>query len=291
MTTALGVLITVFVLLPGFLLLRFRQATAEHRDLGTFEISTVSVAYSVIIFSGWFITNLGLQGITQRRYSFLEQLASMAMSSDIRPFLSKATAAMVIVYVGVFLASGLLVYNIAYIGAWFRFLQGIGVTRFSRHLTPWEDFLTLNHMNWIAVEMTSGKTYVGRIGLFSHQPFERNELVLTGTSESPVIVYDTNNKMIDFGPCIHQVYVAANEIRAMHAIPDASNAPSTPRVLQKFSTVGSLTAAICALIVLVSAIAANITQALPHAPILDFIGGCFTLGFILLNLLSLKPYR
>ena len=291
MTTSLGLLTTVFILLPGFLLLRFRQSTAEYRDLGTFEVTTISVAYSVVIFAAWFTLNLLLQTATQGHYRFIDQLIALTTAPDIKPFLSTSMAAMVLLYMGVFLASGILVYNLAYMRVWFHILNSLGVTRFSRHLTPWEDFLTINQSCWIALEVACGKTYIGRVGLFSHQPFERNELVLTGTTESPVIAYDADHKKIEFGPSIHQLYINSTEIRAMFAIADGRIPTGEPKKPRYFNTIISLVLALSSIVALAALLAADITQSFPHAPIIDGVAGLFTIGLLFLNLCNLRLFR
>ena len=290
MTTTIGVLTTIFVLLPGFLVLRIRQSTREYRDLGNFQITTVSVAYSVAIFAIWFSVNILLEMITQKRYMFLEHLTQMSKVTDFDLFLSEFTAAMVLLYVGIFCAFGLLVYNFGFISIWFRFLHGVGATRFSQHLTPWEDFLTLNRVNWIAVELKDGRTFIGKIGLFSHLPFKR-QIVLTRTSESPVIMYGEDNKKIVFGPEIDQTYVNDDEIRSMHSVVDKTITIETPSPIHYVFTFGTLVLVVLASIIWAAVVAVNITASWRHSPVLDITLGLLVLTFLLLNLISLRRHR
>lgn len=219
LSSAVGILATVFVLLPGFIVVRVQQSTREFREWGTFEFTITSVAFSVVIFLLWVILSAGLEWLTGGAYRFSGYLKALLIGASPAELVSSQTVASVILYAGSFLAVTLFLYSYQFMGISYRILRALRLNRFSEHLTPWEDFLTLNRLNWIAVEMKDGRTVLGKVGLFSHMPFER-QLVLTRTRSSPVAIYDASHKLIKFGPEIANSYVPFENIQAMHAIED-----------------------------------------------------------------------
>ncbi len=241
MSSAAGVLSTVFVLLPGFLILRIQQSTKEYREKGVFESTVVSVGYSLLVVLLWISCNVLTKALTHGAYSFSQELITLSKAADIAPFLSYYALSFSIIYVFCFLAIGFLVYDFQYMDIWFRFLHRAGATRFSQHLTPWEDFLAINRYNWIAVELKDGRTLVGKIGLFSQLPFKK-QIVLWPGSEPTIAIYgpEPDHKPIDFGPPISQTYISVDEIRAMHAIKDEKISQVVPTAWNYAATFLSL---------------------------------------------------
>ncbi|MBA7586548.1 hypothetical protein ES708_28550 [subsurface metagenome] len=219
MTSTVNILFTVFLLLPGFLAMKIGQSTKEYRELSAFEFTTISVGYSLLIVIIWIFTNWLLFVITSSRYGFVNDLYKLITKQNYAVLFSKFTIVFFLTYVCCFITFSVIVFNIHWIDLWKKLSRKSGFTRFSYHLTPWEDFHSLNRLNWIAVELKDGRTLIGKPGLISHLPFER-ELVLKRVKDSPIVVYDKNQKKVEFGPAIDQTYIDISEINAIHAIED-----------------------------------------------------------------------
>lgn len=180
----------------------------------------------------WVFVNWLLFIITCSKYRFVNDLQRLIVNQDYAILFSKFTLDFFLTYICCFITFSVIVFNVHWIDLWKKLSRKSGFTRFSYHLTPWEDFHSLNRLNWIAVELKDGRTLLGKPGLISHLPFER-ELVLKRVKDSPIVVYDKDHRKIEFGPAIDQTYIDISEINAIHAIED-KNVKITKPILKDY---------------------------------------------------------
>lgn len=219
MSTYINILFTLFFLVPGFLALRIRQRTAEYRDLSAFEFTSVSIGYSFIIATIWLVINYILARVFPGEYIFFSQLRAIVVDKDLGILFSPFSGAFLVTYANAFGAFSLTLFAIHWMGLGKKVLQALGLRRFTSRLTPWEDFQILSQMDWVAVELTDGRTFLGKLGIGSHLPFDR-ELILKRVDKSPVTIYDANHELVELGEEIQYSYVSGSEIRAMHNLKD-----------------------------------------------------------------------
>lgn len=289
MTSTVNILFTVFLLLPGFLTLRIRQSTREYRELSAFEFTTISVGYSLLILMLWVFVNWLLFIITSSRYRFVNDLQRLIVNQDYAILFSRFTIDFFLTYVCCFITFSIIVFNVHWIDFWKKLSRKSGFTRFSYHLTPWEDFHSLNRLNWIAVELKDGRTFLGKPGLISHLPFER-ELVLKRVKDSPIVVYDKDHKKIEFGPAIDQTYIDISEINAIHAIEDKNVEITEPKLKDYFALFVSLLFFIAFLNTTFGFWILRIANIFKLNIFLHFLCLCIAILFFILNLRSLRTF-
>lgn len=221
MNTPISILLTVFFLLPGFLTLKIRQLTSEYKELSMYEYTISSIGYSLILFVFWLFFNYSIKFFFYAEYDFFLKIETIVKTHDWSLLFSNFSLYLLFSYLCVFTCFSLFVFNIHWLKIWKKISRRLGLARFSDHLTPWEDFCILNKYNWISVELNDGRTIVGKIGLVSHLPFEK-ELVIQSVENSSIEIYDENKKKLDFGPTIAFTYVKFSEIKAIHASVDDS---------------------------------------------------------------------
>jgi len=219
MTTSISVVFSLFLLLPGFIVIKIHQSTREYKTLDTFEYTTQSLAYSLLIFLIWVLSNYFLLKIFGNKYTLFTDLKEIIIKSNFDPIFSKAFGVIILSYLSSFLIVSLFLYNILWINLFYIIFRKIGFTRFSQKLTPWEDFQLISKFDWVSVELKNGKTIIGKLCFGSHSPFEK-EIVLKAIKDNPIQVYNLNNELVKFGPEIERTYINYNEISNIHSIID-----------------------------------------------------------------------
>jgi len=257
--------------------------------MGVFESTIVSVGYSLLVVLFWLGSNVLVATLTKGAYAFPSEFIALSRATDLSGILSPYTLAFAVIYFACFAAIGFLVYDFQYMDIWFQFLHRTGATRFSQHLTPWEDFLSINRWNWIAVELKDGRTLVGKVGLFSQLPFKK-QLVLDSGSDAPISLYGPDLRKIDFGPDISQTYIPFDEIRAMHAIEDKTIKVVHPTAWNYALTFLTLFLGAGATLYASIASAASITFVWPNATALSFSLFGVAIISLVLNFVSLRNH-
>lgn len=285
MGSAIGVASTIILLLPGFMLLLVRQSTGEYERLSNFESTIVSVGYSVVVFSLFVCFGLLLQWTSMGRYGFVGAAKEVVLTRSLPQLKNHLLITSLLVYLNAFAVSSLWVYNSHWIGFWKKIRKWLGLHRFTDHLTPWEDFLTLNKFNWLAVELKDGRTLVGKIGAYSHLPFQR-QLLLKGV-DAPIVVYDKEHRKVGFGPPIYQSYIPMEEIRTIHSVRDDKIKVFLPKYTTCFLSLICSSAYLTLFTVLLGL---NLTGAYLHSPMFDILTFLFALLSISLNLSFLSRF-
>ncbi len=216
-TTFIDIVSTIFFLVPGFLIVKIHQSTREFRDLSAFEYTTLSVAQSFMVFLLWVLWILFIGGLFP--FHLIEDLKDLVLNGNHALFFTRSLAVFFTTYLTAFLIAALFLYNFAWTRIVNKGLRLIGFKRFTEHLTPWEEFQMLGRPNWILVELKNGRSIAGKLAFASHIPFGK-ELVLKRVDQSPVMVYDENHELVDYGPEIDMTYVNGDEIRTMHMVRD-----------------------------------------------------------------------
>ena len=219
MTDYIGIISTLFLLLPGFVVIKIHQSAREYKSLSTFEYTTTSLGYSLLIFLLWIIINYSLSFIGAGNYCLLQDLKEVIISQNYEILFSKSFGAIIFSYLCSFGIVSLILYNILWVNLTYVFFRKLNLTRFSQGLTPWEDFQMISKLDWIIVELKNGKSIVGKLCFWSHSPFGK-ELVIKRTDSSPIQLYDSNNKNISFGPEIELAYVNIDEISTIYSVKD-----------------------------------------------------------------------
>lgn len=219
MDIALGSLVAALLLLPGFLVVKARQAAREHARQDNFEATIVSLAFSVVIFGLWTAANAIYERLSPGTYSFTVRFmawfsgggpSNLLVPDSFVAILSYfTTAAMVI----------LAAFAWTWIGGPQKAKQGLRLYKFTEHLTPWEDFVQGYRDRWVAARLTDGRTIVGRMGIASHSPFPR-EIILTSTPDQAVDSYDENHRKENHSLPLDAVYLSADTIRTIEAFAD-----------------------------------------------------------------------
>lgn len=224
MSSVFEVTSAIIVLLPGFLILRVRQRTTEYRELSTFEFTIISLAYSVAVLLTFGGLNLIMQSATKQTYNFSESVVQMVATNAsaglrLEYAFSPIGASVIWLYIVCGLVVTFITWNFAWLGIRKKLSRVLGLTRFSDHLTPWEDFFILNRLNWVVVELNDGRSLLGKIGMFSHSPFDR-QVMLHSPGPEGIQVYDSDRTLIRVGPNLHHSYIHGDEITAIHSIKD-----------------------------------------------------------------------
>ena len=220
MATYINILFTLFMLLPGFLALRVCNSTKEYRELSTYQYTSISLGFSFIIILLWLLENYIIKSCLIIDYDFFENLKNLIVNGKLEPLFTSFISIFLITYINAFTLFSLLAYNCSWLGLFSKFTKVLGLIRFSPHLTPWEDFQILSKYNWIAVELKDGRTIFGKIGFGSHLPFDR-EIVLKRVDDSSILIFDKENKKVDFGPDIDLSYINYSEITNIHSMKDS----------------------------------------------------------------------
>lgn len=276
---------SVLVLLPGFILLLVRQSTGEYERLSSFEATVVSVGYSVIVFFLFLSLSLAMEWMSAGRYEVSNVTKEVLLLRNVPPLRPRFFFSSFLIYLDGFSITALWIYNSHWIGFWKKIRKRVGLHRFTEHLTPWEDFLTLNKFNWLAVELKDGRTLVGKVGAFSHLPFQR-QLLLKGV-EAPIVIYNKDRKKEDFGPPVFQTYIPVEEIGVIHSIKDDKIKPFLPKYTSSFLSL------ICSsLYVIAFAVLAviNIMGYWAHPVLLDIPVFFLTVLSVLVNLSFLAKF-
>lgn len=282
-------LFTVFFLLPGFIIQKLLHATKEYRDLSVFEYTTFSIGYSIIIFVVWIFYNQLLCSFDYIQYPFIAQLKSFFIDQNSSLLFSEFSVVFFLSYFCCFICIAVVVYTLSWINLWKSITRGLGLVRFSDHLTPWEDFITLNKMNWLSVEMKDGRTVLGKIGLSSHLPFDR-EIVLKRVDQTPIAIYGSDNKKVNFGPEIEYSYISTSEIKAIHAICDNEILPKAYSFADYFHVALPLIIFVSVSLVTFSLIILNINNCFKHSFIIDLAGLVVVITSFLWNVKSLSRF-
>lgn len=290
MSTYVNILFTIFLLLPGFVALRIQQSTSEYRELSAFEFTTISLGYSFVILAIWILENYSLSTIHRLNYDFFEKLEELLVEKDLEVLFSSFSAVLVLTYLNAFICFALFVFNLHWIGLGRKILRKIGLTRFTAHLTPWEDFQILSRLDWVAIELKDGRTFLGKLGLGSHLPFEK-EIVIKRVDKSPVTIYDTNKAKVNVGQEIELSYVKGSEIRAMHTIKDPDIVPTTQKAANYFLVAASLLLAIVALCMLFVLVVLSVGRNLRHSPLLNLLLLPIAAAAVLWNLWCLRKFN
>ncbi len=286
----MGIAYSVLVLLPGFLLLLVRQSTGEYERLSSFEATVVSVGYSVVVFFLFLSLSALLEWMSAERYGAFAIVKDILSLKKVPPLKARFFLSSLLIYLDGFVISALWIYNSHWIGFWKKIRIKLGLHRFTEHLTPWEDFLTLNKFNWLAVELKDGRTLVGKVGAFSHLPFQR-QLLLKSVEDknvnSPIIIYDKDRKKVNFGPPVYQSYIPIEEIGTIHSIRDSKIKTVLPKYTSSFL---SLLCSSVYLIALVILIVINLMGYCVHPALLDLSALLLAIASITLNLSFLARF-
>ena len=222
-----NLLISVFFLLPGFLIVKLRSSVSEYKELSAFEYSISSIGYSFILFLSW-VGLLVLLDKTPFTFYFISNVRLLLLdfkgnsSLLFSPFIAK----ILVSYLATLIAFIAIAYNLSWIGFLNLIKRAFDITRFTDHLTPWEDFMILNRYNWLSVELKDGRVFLGKVGIFSHSPFSR-QLILKRVKDSPIEIYDAEKKKVQYGPEIDMTYLNIDEVATINAIAD-KNIQITP---------------------------------------------------------------
>ena len=277
------------MLLPGFVALRIQQSTSEYRELSAFEFTTTSLGYSFVILAIWILENYSLSAIRPLGYGFFEKLEDLLVGKNLKVLFSSFSAILVLTYLNAFICFALFVFNLHWLGLGRKILRKLGLTRFSAHLTPWEDFQILSRIDWVAVELKDGRTLLGKLGLGSHLPFEK-EIVLKRVDKSPVTIYNSSKERVNIGPEIELSYVNGSEISAMHSIKDPGIVPAAQKAGDYFLVAASLLLAIMVLCTLFVLVVLNVGCNLSHSPLLDLVLLPIATAAVLWNLWCLRKF-
>lgn len=221
MSSVFEVLATIFVLLPGFGVVWIIHATRANRELGTFEFTLVSLANSLLVAGAFLLLGWITQATTRGEYAFVASLRDFANreSGYLAVLLARDGLSALFLYVFAFVAVTFVTFTFSWSRMVFTALSSLGFVRFTRHLTPWEDFMEANRLNWVAADMKDGRTIVGRIAAFSHYPFDR-QVILSSTSKYPLRIYDENHKVVQHAQNVRvgQVLVSDDQVTSFQGI-------------------------------------------------------------------------
>jgi hypothetical protein len=219
LTTALNILVSIFFLLPGFIIIKVRQSTSEYREMSAFEYTTASIGYSIAIFLLWILYQISLEAVKVFHYHFFDELKNVVFGKDYDLLFDGFLVKCFIPYLNVVFLFAIFIYNFHWISLNKRIKSLLGHNRFTDHLTPWEDFFIINRNNWLVVELQDKRSIMGKVGFSSHLPFKK-EVVLKRIDSTPIVLYDSNNKIVNFGPDIDQTYINTEDITAIHSVVD-----------------------------------------------------------------------
>jgi hypothetical protein len=233
----IDIVFTLFFLVPGFAVVKIHQSTREFRDLSAFEYTTLSIAQSFLVLLVWILWILFLNKMFGLH--LVDDLRRLILKGEHELFFSRSLAVFLVTYLTAFLVLTLLLFNLAWTRAPNKLLRALGFSRFTEHLTPWEDFQILGQPHWILIELKDGTSISGKIAFGSHMPFTK-ELVLKRVDQSPIMVYDKDHKLVDYGQDIEMTYVDANEIRDIHMVKDEKVKEPTRPIRKHIATTISL---------------------------------------------------
>jgi len=287
--TYINIVFTLFLLLPGFISLKIRQSTREYKDLTTFEYTSISIGFSFLIFLLWLLINSIIFSIDNFHTSFINDLKKLIIDQNLDVLFSKFFVIFIITYMCAFLSFSLLMYNLHWIGFWSKILRKFGLTRFSSHLTPWEDFQILSKLDWIIVELKDGRTIVGKLGFGSHLPFDK-EIVLKRTDLSPIEIYDKEKKRILYGPDIDLTYINYSDINLIHSTKDKSIEIGFQNIKDYTFVFLSLITSILMILVFFSLISLKIEGNFSHGFTVDLIVLLIAIFSCICNLKSLSKF-
>lgn len=289
MTTYVNIIFTLFLLLPGFISLKIRQSTREYKELSTFEFTSISLGFSFLIFISWIFLNYVISSFDCIAYSFLNNLKQLFIGQKLEILFTRFFAVFIITYACAFIFFSLLIYNIHWLGLWNKILRKLGLTRFSSHLTPWEDFQILSRIDWLLVELKDGRTVVGKLGFGSHLPFDK-EIVLKRTDISSIEIYDDQKQPVDYGHEIDLTYINYSDINTIHSIKDKSIEVSPQKIREYIILFISFLLSSALILSFFSLIAIKIDGQISYNFYLDVIIFMVTISSVIWNLKSLSKF-
>ena len=208
-------LLSVFLILPGFLVERVRRSAKEYESYTVFETTIVSLGFSIIIFVFAMLTinyNVFVTNISNQ--SFVELVNEIVDNKTFLVNMDKFLYAFIS-----YLVVAISLTNVLFCSAWinfgYRVRELLNLTRRTKHLTPWDDYLEANKMRWISASLNDGRTIVGRASITSHSPF-KHELILTSEKENPIEIYQ-NSKILETSIPIETVYIPGDSIKSLES--------------------------------------------------------------------------
>ena len=287
MTTFIDIVFTLFFLVPGFVIVKVHQTTREFRDLSAFEYTTLSIAQSFLVLVLWILWILLIGSAF--KFHLLDNLRELILQGKHDLFFSNSLAVFFVTYLTAFLVAALFLFNMAWTRILNKGLRAIGFKRFTEHLTPWEDFQILGQPHWILVELKDGRSISGKIAFGSHMPFGK-ELVLKRVDQSPIMVYDKNQNLVEYGHDIEMTYINADEIQNIHMVRDKDAEERLQPVANHMQMVLSLITSIVLIAFFMMLYALRLDASYPNWPL--WIQYLFPLALlaIIWNLRSLTRY-
>ncbi len=170
-------IVSLLFLLPGFLVVQARRRAKEYVQHEAFEFTIISLAFSFFLLLLWVAICLFQRALIDSKFSVFQSLEEYVSKSGVASLFNSYVYIALICYLLVFLTFTFVAYAFAYSSTLHFVVRIFGLRRRTRHLTPWEDFLHLNRRRWVSISLNDNRTYVGRVGIFSHKPFE-DELIL-----------------------------------------------------------------------------------------------------------------
>jgi len=222
--TILNAIIGSAILLPGFFIERIRSSTREYVVKDNFSSTIQSFFFSLILFILWFLSNC-LFMLFDSSYLFTTYINRFQNYNIYHLISNKKIIYPILLYIFVFISFGFIVHAWEWLYLSFKLRKFLGLHRFTRNLTPWEDFIFMSSGHWVDVELSSGCHYIGMITISSHNPFEK-EIVISSSDYNPMIIYNKEFQKINYEILPDQVYLNLKNIVSISRFPKKNEMPS-----------------------------------------------------------------
>jgi hypothetical protein len=215
MNSWIGIIGSILLLLPGFLVIKVKQKCQEYARLDTFETTTQSLAYSFGICVIWLIFTY-ISTIIYQRYDIKNVIINYAENKNVSVLFSKTILIAIFDYfiVGVMFTFSIFITN--WVQLWKYITRRLDLDRYTKHLTPWEDFSMLCKGEWIAIHINDGRSFIGQIEIVSQLPFEKEIIISCGDDQ--IIVYDKNHKKEKYSDKVGYVFIDSKNISTIEIL-------------------------------------------------------------------------